>query len=246
MCVIAIAHLASKQYPLIVAANRDERHSRESAAADWWQEMPRVLGGRDLVAGGSWFAIAADGRLAAVTNIVNGRSGDAELSRGKLVRDFLGARQPSFDYADEVENEKHRFAAFNLLLLEQGRLQVLSNRYDSRPLTPGIHAFSNNPPGTSWPKVDQLKRHVDELLADRNPANKLVDALSGPRARGTFASAAGSIFVVGENFGTRCSTVVVVDAHGRAEFIERRFDLHGECIGTSRFEFDLQVSTANV
>ena len=37
--------------------NRDEQYARASAPADWWTDAPDVLGGRDLVAGGSWAAV---------------------------------------------------------------------------------------------------------------------------------------------------------------------------------------------
>ena len=69
MCVIAIAHRVTSRYPLIVAANRDERHARPTRPADWWTDRPDILSGRDLVAGGTWLGIGTHGRFAAVTNV---------------------------------------------------------------------------------------------------------------------------------------------------------------------------------
>ena len=69
MCLIVVALGQSARYPFVVAANRDERHSRPTQAAAWWPDPPNVLGGRDLQAGGSWLAVDRRGRMAAVTNV---------------------------------------------------------------------------------------------------------------------------------------------------------------------------------
>ena len=65
MCLLTLAFRVHPQFDLAVAGNRDERHSRPSAALDWWNDAPEVLGGRDLEAGGSWLGVQRDGRFAA-------------------------------------------------------------------------------------------------------------------------------------------------------------------------------------
>src|SRR5210317_1977072 len=79
VCLIVVAFKAHPEFPLIVAANRDEFHARPSQAADWWADQPNIVGGRDLLAGGTWLAAHRDGRFSAVTNYR-----DAEPKRGKL------------------------------------------------------------------------------------------------------------------------------------------------------------------
>ncbi len=69
MCLILFAHRASAEYPLLVAANRDEFHARPSAASDFWRDHPGVLAGRDLEAGGTWMGITADSRFAATFGV---------------------------------------------------------------------------------------------------------------------------------------------------------------------------------
>jgi uncharacterized protein with NRDE domain len=48
MCLILIAFESAAEYPLLVAANRDEFHSRPTQAADWWADDRDILGGRDF------------------------------------------------------------------------------------------------------------------------------------------------------------------------------------------------------
>ena len=85
MCLIALACHAVPGFPLVLLANRDEQYARPSAPVDWWDDQPGILGGRDLQAGGGWLAIHRDGRLAAVTNVRDGRRYAGRRSRGELV-----------------------------------------------------------------------------------------------------------------------------------------------------------------
>jgi uncharacterized protein with NRDE domain len=86
MCLILIAFQPDADVPLVVAANRDEFHSRPTQKANWWPDNTDLLGGRDLQAGGTWLAVSRRGRFAAVTNY---RDADASKrsvrSRGHLV-----------------------------------------------------------------------------------------------------------------------------------------------------------------
>lgn len=259
MCVIAIAHRVTPRYPLIVAANRDERHARATLPADWWTDRPDILSGRDLVAGGTWLGVGTRGRFAAVTNIVEDPRREANLSRGTLVGNFLVSRIPADRYVAALAPELDRYGAFNLLLLDESGLRYASNRRETATLAPGIHAFSNNRPGEDWPKVRLLGEALEATIADadgtgsqadRRPAGpaeaharldrlaaRLLDILSGPAARGTLAAAPDSVFVVGDEFGTRCSTVLAVDAGGHAVFVEQSFGPGGEATDARQFHF---------
>lgn len=244
MCIVAIAHLASDRYPLVVAANRDERHARSTAPAQWWQESPGILGGRDLVAGGTWLGVGLNRRFAAVTNVFEPGSKPAERSRGQLVGDFLRTEISAARYADRVAAAGDHYGPFNLLLLERDRLRLVSNRNESTRLEPGIHACSNNRPGSDWPKLRSIRTRLERALAEPDPTAALLDFLSGPRARGTLETAAESIFIVGSDFGTRCSTVLIVDSDGKAGFVERSFLPDGTTGGTVSFEFAMPVPPA--
>ena len=238
MCIVAIGHQASSRYPLVVAANRDERHARPAAAADWWNGPGSLLAGRDLEAGGTWLGVTGSGRFAAVTNIFEGGRGHrAERSRGALVTGFLeGSATPSA-YADLVEPD--HYGPFNLVLWYAGELHFVSNRNSATALGAGVHVFSNNAPGLQWAKVDALGNALEHAAEDDDLAGTLIETLSGASARGQLEQAADSMFVVGQSFGTRCTTVLTFDPAGRATFIEQRFNAAGEAAGRSGFEFSV-------
>ena len=239
MCIVAVAHLAHGRYPLIVAANRDERHARPSAAADWWHGPGTLLAGRDLAAGGTWLGVTGSGRFAAVTNIFEPGAARAPHSRGALVTAYLlGTSTPS-EHAAAIAREGARYGPFNLVLGAGDALHFASNRQASAALLPGIHVLSNNAPGLKWPKVGALAATLEHAAARDDPHEFLIETLSGPAARGPLERAADSLFVVGETFGTRCTTVLTVDAAGRARFVEQRFGAGGAATGRSEHVFAL-------
>jgi len=246
MCIVAIAHQASNRYPLIVAANRDERHARPSAAAQWWRspEAPEtgpgsLLAGRDLAAGGTWLGVTGSGRFAAVTNIFEPGAAPAERSRGELVSRFLGSTATASDYAETVAESGARYGPFNLVLRSDDELHFVSNRNASTSLAAGIHVFSNNAPGLQWAKVGVLADAIESASHRDDLQAYLIETLSSPKARGPIDQAAESLFVVGEEFGTRCTTVLTVDGKGHAALVEQRFSAGGETAGRSEFVFDV-------
>jgi len=68
MCLVLLAWRGHAKYPCVIAANRDELHSRPAVAAQWWPSRPPILAGRDLSAGGTWLGVTRTGRFAALTN----------------------------------------------------------------------------------------------------------------------------------------------------------------------------------
>jgi uncharacterized protein with NRDE domain len=68
VCTILLAWRAHAGAPIVLAANRDELIGRPSQSPGVLHERPMILGGRDLVAGGTWLAVGVDGTLCAVTN----------------------------------------------------------------------------------------------------------------------------------------------------------------------------------
>ncbi len=118
MCLVVLGLEASEHYSLLFGANRDERHARPSAPAAWWPDRPHVLGGRDLVAGGSWLAVDRRGRLAAVTNFRDPSAVPAPRSRGELVADYLAGAASLDDFVAALQDRSADYGPFSLLLLE--------------------------------------------------------------------------------------------------------------------------------
>ena len=256
MCLVAVAMGLHPRFPWVLASNRDEFHDRPAAPLAWWHPQPggpAVLGGRDLSAGGTWLGLSRAGHLALVTNVREpGRFEPGLPSRGDLVPQWLAA--PQFD-ADRLQ----ALAAmprngFNLLVadLAHDTAAWAANRPpQTRRVAPGLAALSNALLDTPWPKLTRLKARLAtalarattpdallsdalEALADRTPApDAELPATGVPLALERLLSPAFILIPADTGraaYGTRCSTVVVVEQRAgvrTAHVIERRFDARG-------------------
>lgn len=249
MCLVAFAWRAHPVYRLVMAANRDEFHERPAAAMDWWPDRPQVLGGRDLEAGGTWLAASRSGRIATVTNYRE----DLERhhrgrSRGELVAEFVAGSSPALDYCKDLAPED--YAGFSLLACDREHLVYVSNRGDpARRLSPGVYGLSNASLDTPWDKVTRSKGALEVLvakerldaedlfaiLADRAPAPS--DDYAGTGLAPELARAVSAPFITANGYGTRCSTVLLLEESGTLRLHERRFDANGELAGKADFRF---------
>lgn len=244
MCLIAFAHQFHRRYPLVLIANRDEYYRRPTRRAHFWPEAPGLLAGQDLEQGGTWLGITRDGRLAAVTNVRDGRPADPGLrSRGALTRDFLLGDLSCAAYLADLEREQHRYGGFNLLLGDATGLYFFSNRFSNqeppRPLAPGLYGLSNASLDTPWPKVDTLKGQLAEALdAPTLSARELLPLLQNRRQPEdvqlpdtgvglALERTLAPCFIHGEHYGTRASTVILVDQAGEVTFMEQNYDATG-------------------
>jgi uncharacterized protein with NRDE domain len=253
MCLLVLAYRTRADCPLLLAANRDEFHDRPAAPAQFWPEAPRLLAGRDLLAGGTWLGVTRDGRFAAVTNYREARTvTPPPRSRGDLVRDYLLAPASAGEYVQSLPAQATDYGGFNLLCGDRQSLWWYSNRSGPpRRLAPGIYGLSNDLLDTPWPKVQASKAALAGLYKDgAPPANALLDLLQDRRTHPApadpaigldtaLAQALSAIFIDTPRYGTRCSTVLRMSADGRVEFVERR---HAPERGESHFRFSLQAS----
>ncbi|HEY4069274.1 MAG TPA: NRDE family protein [Burkholderiaceae bacterium] len=237
MCLVALALDQSRRFPLVLASNRDEFFKRETARLDWWTPQPgdpAVLGGRDLESGGTWLGLTTQGRLALVTNVRGGPRADPEApSRGRIVTDWLAARQDTGDFW--MRTALSGYNGFNLIAadFQRGECFWASNTVAyPKQLERGLYGLSNALLDTPWPKVQQLKARlqasmtaaasVDELasqlfaaLADRNPAGD--DQLPQTGVPLDWERRLSSAFIRNPEraYGTRCSTLVIAERTGR-------------------------------
>lgn len=240
MCLIAVAAGVSTRYPFVVAANRDERHARPALAASWWGGEPRIFGGRDLTAGGTWLAVDEFGRFGAVTNFHDAayRPGDNTRSRGSLVPAFLGDSLDAAAFARQLESSPLEFGPYNLLLFDGDRLQYSSNRGAATALGAGVHVLSNTRLDATWPKITAARTGLSHALELDEPLEALLDLLapdpssgSSPGGRSPHEGYQDMLFIRDGEFGTRCSTVVLQAPDQTLTFMERRFDALGNASG---------------
>jgi uncharacterized protein with NRDE domain len=251
MCLIYVAHRVDPDYRLVVAANRDEFHRRPSACAAWWDDDAAILAGRDLEAGGTWMGVTRGGRVAALTNYRDpARHRPQAVSRGNLVSGFLRSDADAMSYLRGVAEDGDRYNGFSLLAHDGKTLAFFSNR-DTAPtaVAPGVHGLSNHLLDTPWPKVEEGKLDLLSLLASRAVTPGALLSLLDHRevAPDSLLPETGvgisrerwlsPRFVVGEEYGTRCSTVLIVSANGDVVFRERSFDAAGEACGDELHSF---------
>ena len=256
MCLILLALNSYPDYPLVVAANRDEFFSRATAAANFWQETPYVLAGRDLSAGGTWIGITRQGRFAALTNFREPDKNKSDApTRGKLVSDFLGGSIPASDYLDALSPRKSTFNGFNLLCGTLGEgIWHLSNRAERAAplrLAAGIHGISNHLMDTPWPKVAQGKSELAKALAALPQDRRLFELLRDdlihddaqlPRTGVSleWERVLSAAFVRAPNYGTRSSTVVLVGQQQMVSFDEQTWLPSAVAAERRRFHFKLE------
>ncbi len=237
MCLILMAYEMKPEYPLIVAANRDEFYRRPTRAAHYWEDAPHLLGGRDLQSRGTWMGISQTGRFAALTNYRDPANVKPDApSRGELVKGLLVHDRPVAEGLRRIQPEGERYNGFNLIAGDERRFYYYSNRgNDIEPLFPGIYGLSNHLLDTPWPKVERSlfrfreeirKKAIDveslfEILGDRTqPPDELLPETGMGLEWERILSPA---FIVSQTYGTRSSTVILKKESGRWDFHERTF-----------------------
>ncbi|HZX30986.1 MAG TPA: NRDE family protein [Rhodocyclaceae bacterium] len=243
MCLIVVGWRVHPDFPLVVAANRDEFYARPSAAAGRWPDDPRVLGGRDLEAGGTWLGMTESGRFAAVTNVREPAMPKGARSRGELTKGFLQGIESAGEYAANIDDKA--YSGFNLLVGDGETLWYASNRDGAtRALLPGVYGLSNHLLDTPWPKLVTARQRFAAALQSL-PATEdffaiLADDQIVPDEHLPQTGVAlewerrlSAIFVRSENYGTRASTVLTRDSGGTIRLEERSFGPNGQPLQSS-------------
>lgn len=252
MCLILFARGAHPDYPLVIAANRDEYYRRPTAKAAFWQDHPRILAGRDLECMGTWLGVTRAGRFAALTNFRDPRERKTDApSRGQLVSDFLTSERPPREYLDEVATRAPQYKGFNLLAGDVDGVFYFSSRSGSvQEVSPGIHGLSNHLLDTPWPKVARGKLRLQAALADEPNPEALLDLLHDrePATESELPETGvgadlervlSPALIVSPQYGTRSSTAVLFGGDGSVSFSERTILPGGDTGATVSLRFRL-------
>lgn len=259
MCIVYLALRSHPDWPLFIAANRDEFHQRPTLAAAPWKKRPDIIAGIDLQAGGTWLGVTQQGRFALLTNY---RDTDKQIadapSRGDLVSAFLTGSIPPADYVDKVSHKADAYNGFNLIAGDLNTASYLSNRSPvsgRQILGQGQYVVSNHLLDTPWPKAERLRhmfeqfdmdtlthslRTVFDVLKDTTPADDSDlpnTGLSLDRER-----LLSSPFIISPDYGTRCSTVILVHKSGQTLVSEISYDTAGT--ETQRHDWPFRIVAA--
>lgn len=229
MCVVALAHQVHPDWPLILIGNRDEFHGRPAVPLAEWGDGSGIVAGRDLQAGGTWMGVhRPSGRTVVVTNVRGAMPDPAKESRGALVVDMLRGEGR---FADPTADDLPRFNAFNLFAVGDGKTRLLTNRPVPliMPLDAGVHALANEPIDAPCPRAERLRLALGATVAIGGDPEGLLDTL--------MAEGDPALFLRGDVYGTRASTLVAVSADGDVRMIERRYEKGGRPAGTTALIF---------
>lgn len=258
MCLLMLAWQSHPRYRLVVAANRDEYHERPAAPLAKWPPPAELLAGRDLRAQGTWLGIDRRRRFGVVTNFRELQRAQPDApSRGGLVPRYLGAAAEADgapragEFFAALEPHAARYCGFNLLLTDEDSLWYGSNRATpfARALPPGVYGLANELLDTPWPKLQRVRGGFEVLLCESRPSAAALFALLADRTQTLDAAASAPTgglpenwarvlsapFVLNPEYGTRCSTVLLLEADGRLYLAERRFDPAGGLVGETEF-----------
>jgi uncharacterized protein with NRDE domain len=257
MCLIIFAHQIRPQIPLVLAANRDEFFSRPTQHAAFWESElgpSPILAGKDLKAGGTWIGIALNGRFAAVTNIRGPLEVEHKpLSRGHLTLQFLlGVKSPA-EFANDLTANFTQYAEFNLLLGDKDNLvYVNSSEKLISKLQPGIYGLSNGLLNSNWPKVNRGREEIKDMMEyEQNLTTDDLITMMYHRDEAAcellpetgipieLEQQLSSSFVTNpeRNYGTLCSTAIIISDSGLTQFNEQNYDESGSPTEQHYYEF---------
>lgn len=240
MCIILFAWQQHPDYPLVVAANRDEFHGRPAEPARWRGD---ICCGLDQRAGGTWLGVSRHGRFAGLTNFREPIADRApgNRSRGYLPLEYLDSDLSPRDYLRRVKDDSDQYAGFNLLVGDREALWFYSNRSDDSAFAvpPGVHGLSNGLLDDPWPKVNRGREKLSQVL-EQGVSDQALLAILQDHWRPEDADLPDTgvglelerlvapIFIQSEEYGTRASSAVLLPHSGTPELAEQRWGRDGK------------------
>ncbi len=228
MCTLAVYVRRLPGLPLVVAANRDEFFARPATSPLLLATAPRVVGGRDLLAGGTWLGISERGLAAGLLNRRAAAPVEGKRSRGLLLLETLAAASAAEAAGALAAIAPETYNAFTLMVADGAEAYVAQNRGDGMhvaPLDRGVHVLSNLDAGDPiCPKVARSHEHfvaAGESFAANGDVAAFRTSLRAILADHTIAldprlpDALGALCVHTEQFGTRCSSLLFLDEQRR-------------------------------
>jgi uncharacterized protein with NRDE domain len=169
-----------------------------------------------------------------------------------LVSSILDSTESTAQVLARLRGVGAAYNGFNVIFSDGQQLGI----YESVPgagreLAPGIYGLSNHLLDTPWPKVRNAKSRLEAALLNITDTEPLLALLRDDRpapdeelprtgASLEWERLLSSAFIRAPDFGTRCSTIIRVDRHGRACFDEWSWDSVGADAGRANLQFELE------
>lgn len=187
MCTLIVRHGMDEWCSTLIAANRDEFYDRPSTGPQVLVQSPRVVGGRDERAGGTWFGLTSEGLFVGLTNQRSAAIRNEALhSRGALVFEALetGSFEEVKGYLERLDPRAYN--EFNLIFGDGVDVCAAYGRrseseVELEPLGRGVHVLCNDRLGSpDFPKAEEARARVASIPPGPWPRIKsqLVEVLS--------------------------------------------------------------------
>jgi uncharacterized protein with NRDE domain len=260
VCTLLISINQSDDFPLVIAANRDEFLARPAAPMDWWQPegmSEEVISGIDLEAGGTWMGMAKSGRIAAITNVRHPSYFNKSFnrSRGDLPLGWLKNSVNQQEFRAELANSGKDYSGYNFVFGNIQELHYYSNhKGQSAVLKSGLYGLSNDELDTPWPKVQWGKAQLQSLVEARYERRKLHDSIRHFMSSTDFANddqlpdtgigmewekPLSALNIRTPEYGTRVTTALTVDRYGSV-FVSEFNQESGDSVS-----FDFELDSGN-
>src|SRR5262245_51954494 len=219
------------RYPVIIAANRDEHFDRPTAPPALWSTEPKILAGKDLLAGGTWLGVNEHGLLVGILNRrSNGRPDtlNETRSRGLLCLDLLSLKSAA-DAHVFMDRHQEPYQPFTVVFVDSSEARIAYNvgqHVTAHKLDEGLHVYSSASEfAVRSEKINRAHVQFARVLeeARSNCSDKAAWVRSLRRVLGDHTQGNGSndardaICVHGDLAGTVSSTIIFLDQ------LEQRF-----------------------
>jgi uncharacterized protein with NRDE domain len=176
MCTVVILRRPGHDWPVIMAANRDEMSNRPwRPPARHWSDRPEVVAGIDLLAGGTWLGVNDHGVVAAVMNRRGSLGPDDRLrSRGELVLEALDHADAAAAAQALAGLDGRSYRSFNILVADNRDAYWLKSQ--GREADGSIKLF-DVPAGVSMltshdrndPESPRIRHHLPRFVRAKVP-----------------------------------------------------------------------------
>ena len=215
MCVLIVLHRTIPNYPVVVAANREEAYARQGEEPQLLNDTPRIWGGRDPEAGGTWLALNEYGLAIGLTNRREHPYAASEArSRGLLVLDLAHATSAA-EAAKRcvVQLNQQAYKGFNILCAdpqEVWKVQHTGHRTTYERLEGRLHVVTNGEvDDRSEPRIERAWQTLESVAG--LGIEKTVPVIQRMLAeRGTGPDDPAAMCLYGKQSGTLSSTILAV------------------------------------
>jgi Transport and Golgi organisation 2 len=225
MCTVIVLVRPGHDWPLLMAANRDEMVGRPwDAPARHWPERPEVIAGRDRLAGGSWLGLNDHGVVACVLNRRGTLGPDpTKRTRGELVLEAL-------DHADAVaaadalaDLAAESYRGFHLVVADNRDAYWLKNEGDhiAVAVLPAGFTMLTALDARNTPAHPRIARHLPrfEAAPAPDPATAAWSSWTDIMAAGPDATAEDAMTILpaqSGGYGTVSSALIALPAQSSA------------------------------